>query len=94
MKPLHGVAVETDDVGEHGLGEHGRAARFFFQNDLQQDAAGQIVIGLCVAHHERLARHHQILDLRQRDVRRRFGVIQPAVGILLDDAQRGLSTGC
>jgi hypothetical protein len=70
---LHRMAVETDDVGQHGLGEHRCTARLFFENDLQQDAAGQVFAGLGVANHERFAVHHQLLDFGQRDVGGRVG---------------------
>jgi hypothetical protein len=52
MKPCIGVAVETDDVGQHRLAEHRRAAGFFFKDDLQQDAARQVFVGLGIAHHK------------------------------------------
>jgi hypothetical protein len=36
---LHRMAVEADDLREHRAREHRHAAGFFFQDDLQQDAA-------------------------------------------------------
>ena len=40
---LHGIAIEADHVGQQIAGEHRRAARFFFKDDLKQNAAGQIL---------------------------------------------------
>ncbi|MNT90408.1 hypothetical protein D3C72_2313060 [compost metagenome] len=87
------MAVETDDVGQHGFGEHRRAAGFFLENDLQQDAAREVVSGLGVAHHQLLVGHDQRLDFRQRDVGRGVRVVEPAVRVLLDDARPGLGGG-
>ena len=46
------MAVETDDVRQHRLGEHGRTAGFLFQNDLQQDAARDVLARLGIPHHQ------------------------------------------
>jgi hypothetical protein len=85
---LHRMAVETDDVGEHLLREQGHTGRLLLQNDLQQDGAREVLTGLGIAHDERLALHHQRLHVTERDVGRRIGVIQAAIGILLDDTHR------
>ncbi len=60
---LHGVAVEADDLLKHDRAEHGHAAALFFQNDLQQDAAGEIFAGLGVLHHKAHPVHHQLFDI-------------------------------
>src|SRR4051812_2814845 len=92
---LHRVAVEADDVRERRLREHRRAAGLFFQDDLQQDAAREVLVGLGVAHHEGFAGHHQLLHFGQGDVRGRVRVVEPPVRVLLDDAlcRLGLAIG-
>src|SRR5205085_5819653 len=50
---LHRVAVEADDVRQRGLAEHGRAARLFLQDDLQQDAAREVLVALGITDDER-----------------------------------------
>jgi hypothetical protein len=46
--PLHGVAIEADHLGQQVAGEHRRATSLFFEDDLQQDVAGQVFAGLGV----------------------------------------------
>ena len=60
------------------------------QHDLKQDAAREVFARARVTHHERRALHHQRPHVRQRHVGRRLRVIQPAVGIFLDDALAAL----
>ncbi len=83
---LHRMAVEADDLREHRGGEHRRAARLLLQDDLQQDAARQVLAGLGVDDLELLVLEHQLLDVGQRDVGARLGVVEPAVRVLLDQA--------
>jgi len=51
---LHRVSVETDQIGQGLFAEHGHAARFLFQNDLQQDAAGDVFAALGILDDEGL----------------------------------------
>jgi hypothetical protein len=85
---LHGVAVVTDDVGEHVGGEHRHPARFLLEDDLQQDRAREVIARLRVLHLEHLVPEDQVLHFRERDVRGRLGVVETAVRVLLDDARR------
>ncbi len=77
---LHGMAVETDDVGKNRLTEHRRPARFLFQNDLQQDAAGEVFTRFGIAHHHVLVVDHQLPHFGQGDVGGSVGVVQATVG--------------
>ena len=65
---LHGVPVEADDVRQHVGGEHGRAVGFFFEDDLEQNAARNIVARFGIQHDARFTAHDQLFDFRQRDV--------------------------
>lgn len=84
---LHGVAIEADHVGERGFTKHGHAAAFFFQNDLEQDGAGEVFIRFRIAYSECFAIDDQLLDFSERDVGGADGVIQAAIGVFFDDAQ-------
>ncbi|MNT58502.1 hypothetical protein D3C72_1959400 [compost metagenome] len=83
---LHGVAIVADDLRQHAAREHGRAVRFLFQNDLQQDAARQIFIGFGIDDGKHLIVQHQLLDVRQGDVGAGLRVVQTAVGIFFNQA--------
>jgi len=80
--PLHGVAIKADDLREHVAGEHRCPRRLFLQDDLEQDAAREVVLGLRVLHAKRHLFEHQFLDVGERDVAARLGVVQPPVRIL------------
>jgi hypothetical protein len=84
--PLHRVAVEADDLRQHLGAEHRHSAGFLFEDDLQQDLARQILARLRVDHLKFLLFEHELLDVGQRDVGAGLRVVQPAVRILLDQA--------
>jgi hypothetical protein len=83
---LHGVAIKTDHLPEKLGGKNRHAAAFFLQDDLQQDAAGQVIAGLGIHHLEFLEAQHQILDVGQGDVGTGLGVVETPVGVLLDQS--------
>src|SRR5690554_4757787 len=88
-EPLHRVAVEADDLRQQLGREHRLPGRFVLGDDLQQDRAGQVFAALGVADLELLTVHDQLADVLDRDVARNLGVVQAAVGVLLDDPGRG-----
>ena len=90
---LHGVAVEADDLRQHLGREHRHAGALLFQDDLQQDAAGQVLAALGVAHLEGLGLQHHLLDIAESDVAAGAGVIETAVRVLLQHAQPVGATG-
>ena len=57
------MTVKTDDVRQQILSEHGLATGLLFKNDLQQDAARQVLGRLGVHHRKHLVLHDQLLDL-------------------------------
>ena len=81
------MAVEADDLREHLAREHRHAAGLFLEDDLQQDAAREVIARLRVAHHEVVAREHHLLHVGERDVAAGLGVVEPPVGVLLEDAR-------
>ncbi|NDF65539.1 MAG: SDR family oxidoreductase [Betaproteobacteria bacterium] len=50
-KTLHSIAVEANDIGQRRFREHRHATRLLFQNDLQQNTAGDVFLRLGIAHH-------------------------------------------
>ena len=93
QKALHGVAIKTDQTLQHRRCEHGGTTGLGFQNDLQQNAARQVVARLRIQHFEGFTFHHQVLHLRQGDVGGRRRVIEPAIRVFLDDAMGCLRLG-
>src|SRR5688572_13831563 len=85
---LHGVAIEADDLGQHIAREHRGPGGLLLEDDLEQDAAGEVLVGLGVLYLERHLRQHELLDVSKRDVSACFRIVKPAVGVLLDDPGR------
>ena len=83
---LRGIAVTANHVGEHFAGEQRLRGAFLFENDLQQDAAGDVFVGLGVENFEGNVAEHQVFHFGQRDVRAGVGIVQTAVGVFFDDA--------
>ena len=79
------MAVEADDVGQNLLCKQRDTGSFLFQDNLQQNTAGQIITRFGIQHHKGLRVHHQIFDLCQCDVGRGIGVVKPAIGIFFDN---------
>jgi hypothetical protein len=86
---LHGIAVEADHLRQQVAGEHRHAAGLFLEDDLQQDAAGEILPALGVNHLELLVLQHQLLDVGEGDVGTGSGVVQAPVRIFLDQSGVG-----
>ena len=86
---LHGMAVEADHLRQHLLGKQWCAAGFLIEDDLQQDAAGEVFLRLGVLHLEALAIQDQLLDVGQRDVGAGLRVVEATVGVFLDQPGRG-----
>ena len=83
---LQRIAVEADDLAEQLRGEHRLAVLLMLGDDLQQHLPGQVVAALGVAHLEVLALDDQLAHVLDGDVAGDLGVVEPTVGILLDDA--------
>ena len=81
---LHGVAIKTNHVCQGFFGEQRRTTGLFLQNDLQQNAAREVLAVFGVHHLDGHPINHPLFDVCQRDVRRRCAVVQTSVGVLLD----------
>ncbi len=82
---LHAVAVEADQLAQELDRQQVLAAAFLFENDLGQYRAGDVVTALGIEHDEVDALAHHVAQVVQRDVGRGRGIVEPAVGVLLDD---------
>jgi cyanate lyase len=82
---LQVVAVEPDELAQEADRQQVVAALLLFlDDDLGQDRAGDVVAGLGVEDDEVLAVLHHLAEMVERDVARRRGVVEPAVGVFLD----------
>jgi hypothetical protein len=84
---LHRVAVEADQLAEELDRQQvlAAAAVFLFEDDLGQDRAGDVVVGLGVIDHEVDALLHHVRQVFEGDVRGRRCVVEATVGVFLDD---------
>ena len=84
---LDAVAVEADQLAQEGDRQQGLAAHaaLLLDDDLGQHRVGQVVAGLGVENHEiPLAFHHR-RQIIERHVGARLGIVEPPVGVFLDD---------
>jgi hypothetical protein len=82
---LHRVAVHRDQLAQEADRQHLLAVRFLLHDDLGEDLVGDVLAGLGVEDLkiDPLARHPR--QVVERDVARRLSVVEPPVGVLLDD---------
>src|SRR5205085_9693028 len=83
----HGVTVRADDLREEVAAHERLAVVFLLGDDLQQDRARDVPLGLLVDDHEVDALDHQAADVREGDVPAFDRVVQPPVRILLNSAR-------
>ena len=84
---LDAVAVEADQLAQEGDRQQGlpAGAVFLLDDDLGQHGVGEVVAGLGVEHHEITAGFDHRRQIIQRDVGAGLSIVQPPVGVLLDD---------
>ncbi|KAF4516595.1 hypothetical protein B566_EDAN003342 [Ephemera danica] len=81
---LHRTAVETNEPGKQFAGKKRHTTAFFFEDDLQENAAGQILTGFGIDDLECFELQHQILDVTQSNVGACVGIVETAVRVFLD----------
>lgn len=79
------LGVVADEVLEIVGGEQRIAFRLLLNDDLQQDASGDVLLRLGVDHLEFHALHHHAAHIAERDVLAFRRIVDPAVGVLLYD---------
>jgi hypothetical protein len=86
---LHRPAVVADD-GLEQLGGQDRLAELLLLGDhLQEDQAGDVLARLVLDDADLLAADDEVPDVLERDVLADRGVIEPPVGVLLDEPFAG-----
>ena len=86
---LQTAAVAADHLREEIAAHQRFAAAFLFGDDLQQDAARDVLLRLAIEHDEIDALDDQPTDVRERHVAAFGRVVEPAVRVLADDACAG-----
>jgi len=81
---LHRPAVVADDRLEELGRQDGLAELLLLGDHLQEDQARDVLARLVLDHADLLAPHDQVADVLERDVLADGGVIEPPVGVLLD----------
>ena len=83
------MTVKTNDLSQRRTREHRLAVGFFFQNNLEQDTAGQVFIGFGVNHNEIFVAEHKLLHIGHRDVRTGLSIVEAAIRIFLNQPLGG-----
>lgn len=84
---LQAVTVESNDIGQVLGAEDWVVTIFLFGNDLEQDRARNVAPGFFVHYLKFLALHNEVTDFIQGDVAAYFRVVQPAIGVFLNQAR-------
>ena len=82
---LHLAAVHSDQLAKEADRKQGLAAAFLVHDDLGEDVVGDVLAGLGVDDFELALLADHLGEALERDVGRAFGVIEPPVGVFLDD---------
>ena len=83
---LDGIAVETDDRLQQLGAEHRRTELLLTGDDLQQDAAGDVLAALVVHHFDALTACDQLAQVIQGHVAAVMRVVQPTIGVFAYEA--------
>ncbi len=80
------MPVIADDLRQCITRKHWRTIRFFFKNDLQQNAARQIFFRLRVDDSELFIVEHQLLYISEGNVRTCLSIVKTSIRILFNQA--------
>src|SRR5262249_34551298 len=84
-----GMAVAADDLRQHVARKHrGTLGGLRLHDDLQQDRSRQVFLGLGILDLELDVFEHQLLDVFESDVLARRRIVETAVRILFQNADR------
>ena len=90
---LHAVAVEPDQLAQKADRQQVLALLLLLDDDLGQHRAGDVLAGLGVMSDEIAALLDQLGEIVERDIAARRRVVEPPVGVFLDDDRLGRSAG-
>ena len=80
------MPIKTDHLLEHLGRENWHPAGLFLKNDLQENAAGQVLIGFGIENLKTLGRHHQLFNVSEGYIGTRLGIVKTPIGILFNQA--------
>ena len=83
---LESTAIEADDLRQHIGRKQGLTPGFGFQNDLQQYGTGDVLFRCGIDYLDQFPSDDELAELGQGDVFALLGIVQPAVGVLFDNA--------
>ena len=88
---LHAVAIEADQLAQERRRQQRLALNsLLLEDDLGEDRAGDVFIGLGVVDDEIFARLHHFRQIGQGHIGARRGIIQAAIGVFLDRSRSGI----
>jgi hypothetical protein len=82
---MHRPAIHGDQLAQEVDGKHRLAPTLLLHDDLREDIVGDVLLGLGVHDLEVPPRARHRRQMLQRDVGRGLGVIEPSIGVFLDD---------
>src|SRR5581483_9389464 len=87
---LHRVAVEANQLPQEADRQQIRAPAFLLDDDLREDRMGEVFAGLRVVDDKVSLAAHHFGEVLERHIGARVGIIEPAVGVFLDDDRPAL----
>ena len=86
QESLQRVAVEANQRFEQRRRQDGSPELFLIGDDLQQDQARDVLVGLVFDHSHLFTRDDHAADVVQRDMPALRCIVEAAIGVLLDQA--------
>ena len=87
---LHAVAIKADELTQEADGEKIGSPAFLLDDNLGQDRMGQVFAGLGVIDDEVALGPHHFGQVLERHIGACVGIVEPAVGVFLDDDRPAL----
>jgi hypothetical protein len=84
----HAVVIEANELAQKGYWQHGLlavASAFLFDDDLGQDAVGQVIAGFGIEHDKIAITADHGRQIVERNVGAGFCVVETPICILFDD---------
>src|SRR5581483_7773096 len=87
---LHRVAVEANQLPQEADGKQVGAPALLLNDDLREHRMGEVFAGLRVVDDKVSLAPHHFGEVLERHIGARVGIIEPAVGVFLDDDRPAL----
>jgi hypothetical protein len=86
---LERVSIKSDELAQKLDGQKMLPFVFLVEDDLRQNRAGDVFAAARIAHFEIYSVPDHLREMFQRDIARTLGVVEPTVGVFLDDGWVG-----